>query len=117
MNIPRKRRLTFRTFTSCVFTVGGLLSAAAAAWSGPPSHHAPTSHHPIPTAWIANPSLVAQLGLEVKIGGWGIRPPRGYTLKQINMTAIAGGGLINYWMGPMRADKQDCCELYSDGRQ
>lgn len=83
-----------------------LLLMTAGVWAGPPRAHLARAS----SAWTVNPALVAQLGPEVKlsapgVGTYGIRPPRGFTLRQINMTAIAGAGMIYMWMGPMQADK------------
>ena len=83
----------------------GLDLLATAAGAGPPKTRAAHAS----SAWTANPALVAQLGPEVKInaaglGTYGIRPPRGFTLRQINMMAIAGAGLIYVWTGPRQPD-------------
>lgn len=75
-------------FTSIVLT-------SPAAWAGAPAS----------SSWTASPALTAQLGPEVKLGGYGIHPPRGFTMRQVNMTAIRGGGVSYSWFGPVQADK------------
>lgn len=105
-----------KIYHSLFFGTGGvLLSFAAAvgltpAWAGPSaSRPAPASSGAAHLGWTANPALVARLAPEVKIsvpgiGTYGIRPPRGFALKQINMTAFKGSGLIYLWTGPMQPD-------------
>ena len=73
------------------------------------------------SAWTAPPALAAQLGPEVKIsvpsiGTYGIRPPRGFTLRRINMTAVAGGSLIYMWTGPMQPDRTAANFLVTIGK-
>ena len=94
-------------FRSTVHTISHPVSAilASGVWTRVPK--AQTSHKS--SAWTANPALVAKLGPELKItapgtGTYGIRPPRGFVLHQVNMMAMAGGGMIYMWMGPMQPD-------------
>lgn len=60
---------------------------------------------PDPSApvWASPARLAGQLGPEQQIGGYGIRPPAGYTLESLSLNAPDGSGSRCIWTGPMGA--------------
>ena len=58
---------------------------------------------PSAPAWVSQEKLSSQLGPEEQVGGYGIRPPVGYTLERISLDAPDGSGTRCIWTGPAHA--------------
>jgi hypothetical protein len=54
-----------------------------------------------PNGWAPDPILVNQLGPEVTVQGYRVRPPQGYVMKQL----VQMGGHVVTWTGGMRVDR------------
>ena len=58
---------------------------------------------PSAPVWVSPVRLTDQLGPEEQVGGYGIRPPAGYTLERISLDAPDGSGSRCVWTGPDHA--------------